>query len=145
MKQLMLGLTLAATATALSAQEMVTYSTNESFSDVAFAVESAIVGRGLVIDHVSHVGDMLERTRADVGSDVVLFDKAEVYTFCSATVSRRVMEADPMNIVFCPYGIFVAQKAGSEEVMVGFRGYPEGPMQEVQGLLDGIVREAVDQ
>lgn len=145
MKQLMLALTLAATATALSAQDMVTYSTNESFSDVAFAVESAIVGRGLVVDHVSHVGDMLERTRADVGSDVVLFDKAEVYTFCSATVSRRVMEADPMNIVFCHYGIFVAQKAGSDEVLVGFRGYPEGAMQEVQGLLDGIAREAVDQ
>ncbi|SDC61457.1 DUF302 domain-containing protein [Ruegeria marina] len=143
MKQLMMGLALAAAAGAASAQDMITYSADESFSDIAFAVESAIVGRGLVVDHVSYVGDMLERTRMDVGSDVILFEKAEVYTFCSATVSRRVMEADPMNIVFCPYGIFVAQKAGSEEVLVGFRSFPEGPMQEVQELLDGIVREAV--
>lgn len=145
MKQLMLGLAFAASASLASAEDMITYSTDEVFSDVAFAVESAIVGRGLVVDHVSHVGDMLERTRADVGSDVVLFEKAEVYSFCSATVSRRVMEADPMNIVFCPYGIFVAQKAGSDEVLVGFRSYPDGPMQEVQELLDGIAREALGQ
>jgi hypothetical protein len=56
-------------------------------------------------------------------------------------VSRKVMEADPMNIVHCPYGIFVAEREG--EVMVGYRTYPDGPMQEVQELLDGIAREAV--
>jgi len=28
--------------------------------------------------------------------------------------------------------------------MVGYRNYPDGAMQEVQALLDGIVREAVD-
>jgi hypothetical protein len=27
--------------------------------------------------------------------------------------------------------------------MVGYRNYPEGPMQQVQTLLDEIVREAV--
>jgi uncharacterized protein (DUF302 family) len=114
---------------------------NGSFEDATFAVETAIVGRGLVIDHVSHVGDMLNRTGADVGSDVTIFDNADVFTFCSAIVSRRVMEIDPMSIVHCPYGIFVTEREG--EVMVGHRSYPDGPMQEVQELLDGIVREAV--
>jgi hypothetical protein len=51
------------------------------------------------------------------------------------------MEADPMNIAHCPYGIFVAERDG--EVIVGHRTYPEGPMQEVEALLDDIVREAV--
>ncbi|WP_240482161.1 DUF302 domain-containing protein [Ruegeria marisrubri] len=123
---------------------MVSYTSSDSFDDVAFAVETAIVGEGLVVDHVSYVGDMLKRTREDVGSDKVLFTKANVYTFCSAAVSRRVMEADPMNIVHCPYGIFVAQLADKpDEVVVGYRQYPEGPMQEVQSLLDGIVKDAL--
>ncbi|WP_246044072.1 DUF302 domain-containing protein [Ruegeria sediminis] len=125
---------------------MVSYKAVEPFDDVAFAVESAIVGEGLVVDHVSHVGDMLERTREDVGSDKVLFTKANVYTFCSAAVSRKVMEVDPMNIAYCPYGIFVAELADQPgEVIVGFRQFPDGAMQEVQALLDGIVREAVGQ
>lgn len=112
-----------------------------SFDDATFAVESAIVGKGLVIDYVSHVGDMLNRTGEDVGSSAKVFDKADIFLFCSAVVSREVMEADPMNIQHCPYGIFVTDRDG--EVMVGYRPYPEGPMQKVQALLDDIVSEAV--
>ncbi|MCE8547568.1 DUF302 domain-containing protein [Ruegeria pomeroyi] len=143
MKQMLLGAVIALTAGAASAQDAVTYTTTDNFEDVTFGLESAIVGRGLVIDSVSHVGDMLERTRADVGSDVVLFEDAKVFSFCSAALSRKVMEADPMNIVFCPYGIFVAKQPGSGEVTIGFRQFPEGPMQEVQTLLDEIAREAI--
>lgn len=118
-----------------------TYPYDGSFEDAAFGVESTIIGKGLVIDYVSHVGEMLSRTGADVGSDIELFKEADIFVFCSAVVSRKVMEADPMNIAHCPYGIFVADRAG--EVVVGYRNYPQGPMQEVQTLLDDIVREAV--
>ena len=117
------------------------YDFDGSFEDATFAVESAIVGQGLVIDYVSHVGDMLARTGADVGSDAKLFDAADIFLFCSAVVSRKVMEADPGNIGHCPYGIFVSDVDG--QVQVGFRNMPDGPMQEVQSLLDGIAREAV--
>ena len=123
------------------AQEAVTYPFAGSFEDAAFGVESAIVGRGLVIDSVSHVGEMLNRTGGDVGSDTAIFDEADVFQFCSAVVSREVMEADPMNIVHCPYGIFVARRG--DEVMVGHRTYPEGAMEAVETLLDEIVQEAV--
>jgi uncharacterized protein (DUF302 family) len=133
---------LALAATAARADEAaVVHPFDGSFEDAAFAVESAIVGRGLVVDHVSHVGEMLARTGADLGSDVTLFTQADVFLFCSAVVSRKVMEADPMNIVHCPYGVFVAEREG--EVIVGHRAYPEGPMQEVETLLDEIVAEAV--
>ena len=123
--------------------QSVTYSFDGSFEDAAFAVESAIVGRGLVIDYVSHTGEMLARTAADVGSDVELFVEADIFLFCSAQVSREVMEADPMNIAHCPYGIFVAEMEG--KVMIGYRNLPDGPMQEVQALLDEIAREAAGQ
>lgn len=112
-----------------------------SFEDATFAVESAIVDKGLVIDYVSHTGAMLNRTGADVGSDKTLFEAADVFLFCSAVLSRKVMEADPMNIAHCPYGIFVADREG--KVMIGYRNMPEGPMQEVQALLDDIVKTAL--
>ena len=61
---------------------------DDSFDNVSFAVESAILDKGLTIDSVSHVGEMLERTRIDVGSDVTLYTEGIVFSFCSATVSR---------------------------------------------------------
>jgi uncharacterized protein (DUF302 family) len=140
MQRFFATLVIAALAGPVSAEGITTYKIDGSFEDATFAVESAIVGRGLVIDYVSHVGEMLARTGADVGSDVELFAAADVFLFCSAVTSRNVMEADPMNIAYCPYGIFVADTG--DEVMVGFRNLPEGAMQEVQALLDEIAREA---
>ncbi|SPF79677.1 DUF302 domain-containing protein [Pseudoprimorskyibacter insulae] len=131
-------------ASPLAAQEAITFETDQSFDDVVFGLESAIVDKGLVIDSVSHTGDMLERTRADVGSDVVLFTNAEVFSFCSAAVSRQVMEADPMNLVFCPYDIFVmVQPERPDVTVIGFRNFPEGPMQAVEDLLTDIAKAAI--
>lgn len=137
---LLVAFLLAAPA-ARAGEEAVVHPFDGSFDDAAFAVETAIVGRGLVVDHVSHVGEMLARTGADLGSDVTLFTQADVFLFCSAVLSRKVMEADPLNIVHCPYGVFVAERDG--EVIVGHRRYPEGAMQEVETLLEDIVQEAV--
>ena len=141
MQRFFATLIIAALAGPVTAEGVTAYKTDGSFEDATFAVESAIVGRGLVIDYVSHVGDMLARTGADVGSDVQLFEAADVFIFCSAVTSRSVMESDLMNIAYCPYGIFVADTG--DEVMVGFRNFPEGAMQEVQALLDEIAQEAV--
>ncbi|WP_316013529.1 DUF302 domain-containing protein [Roseobacter sp. HKCCA0434] len=123
------------------AQEIVTHAFEGSYDDATFAVENAIIGQGLVIDSVSHVGDMLSRTAADVGSDQMLFENAEVMLFCSARVSREVMEADPLNIAYCPYGIFVTEREGAVEI--GYRTYPDGPMDAVEDLLDTIARDAL--
>lgn len=137
------ALALACLPIAAAAQDMTTYSVDGSFDDATFGVESAILDRGLVIDYVSHVGDMLNRTGADVGSAVAIFDNANSYLFCSAVLSRKVMEADPANIAHCPYAVFVTDRDGVVEV--GYRHFPEGPMQEVQALLDAIAREAAGQ
>jgi len=137
MKTTLLALALTAGS---AAAEPILVPFDGSFDDATFAVESAIVGKGLVIDSVSHVGDMLNRTGQDVGSEVTIFDDADIFLFCSAVISREVMEADPMNIEFCPYGIFVTDREG--QVMVGYRSYPDGPMQKVQALLTDIVAEA---
>ena len=138
----MVGFLIASSLSAAQAEpQSTTYPFTGSFEDATFAVESAIIGQGLVIDYVSHTGEMLNRTAADVGSTKKLFDAADIFVFCSAQLSRKVMEADPTNIAFCPYGIFVADQDG--KVTVGYHNYPTGPMQEVQQLLDSIVKEAV--
>ena len=130
-------------ATAAHAEAPIITPFEGTFDDAAFAVETAIVGHGLVIDYVSHVGEMLNRTGEDVGSDVMLFREADIFIFCSAVVSREVMEADPMNIAHCPYGIFVAEDAEGA-VTIGYRDYPDGPMEQVEALLAEIVKEATE-
>lgn len=128
---------------ALAESKPVTYEVEDSFDNVTFAVESAIVGRGLVIDYTSHTGEMLERTRADVGSDRVLFTAADIFSFCSAAISRQVMEADLSNIQNCPYTIFVYETPEAPgKVTVGHRAY-DGSMAPVAELMSDILTEAL--
>lgn len=129
-------------ATAVSAQDVVLYDADMSFDDAAFAVEDAIIGQGLVVDHISHTGEMLERTKAAVGGTEVIFDGADVFLFCSASLSRKVMEADPLNVMHCPYSVFVYARGGA--VKIGYRTLPDGPMKEVEALLDRIASEAAE-
>lgn len=146
MRKFLLALGLVAGANIASANDTaVTYTVDQDYDDVTFGLESAITDKGLVIDAVNHVGEMLERTKEDVGGTQTVFLKAEVFSFCSATLSRKVMEADPMNLQFCPYGIFVMQTPDApDQTTIGYRILPEGPMKEVQALLDDIVQEAIN-
>lgn len=142
MKHLLFALSLCAATTANA--DMVTYTTEDSFDDVVFGLENAIIDQGLVIDSTNHVGEMLTRTGPDVGSDTVVFLNADVYSFCSAQLSRKVMEADPMNLRFCPYGIFVAVLPDTpEQTLIGYETMPDGPMKEVEALLDTIAKFAI--
>lgn len=124
-------------------ETMKTWEAAGAFEDVTLYLKLAVEGRGLVVDHVSHVGEMLARTAGDVGAEAPIFEAAQVIQFCSATVSRRMMAADPANLAWCPYGIFAYQLPGADTVTVGFRRMPEGEMQEVETLLQEIVEEAV--
>src|SRR3990167_657587 len=77
------------------------------FADIKARVVMALENRGLVLNYTARVGAMLERTGRDLGRDRRIYDKAEVLEFCSAALSRETMEADPRNIVYCPYSIAV--------------------------------------
>ena len=84
---------------ALAADEyMAVFTKTGSFDDVRDAVEMAIIDRGMVVNNVSRVGEMLERTGKDLGETRHIFLKAEILEFCSATMSRKMMGADPDNI-----------------------------------------------
>lgn len=130
---------------------VVVLSKASSFEDVREAVEMAITDRGMVVNNVSHVGEMLERTGKELGATRQIFLKAEVLEFCSAVVSRNMMEADPDNIVFCPYVISVyVVPENPKEVRVAYRkpqmaGSPasQKALKAVDELLSGIVKEAM--
>jgi hypothetical protein len=131
---------------------IVTYSKAAKFDDVRDDLKLAIEGKGLVIDHQSFVGRMLERTGKDVGSARKLYTEAQAFTFCSAALSRKTMEADAANVSFCPYNMVVyatAQQPGTVHVAYRRPWRPDGSaaskaaLKEVEALLDGIAREAL--
>jgi len=94
------------TAQAASA-DVVVRSTKGEFKEVKERVLHAIENRGLVLNYTARIGAMLERTGKDTGAARRIYGDAEMLEFCSARVSRDMMEADPRNIVFCPYSIAI--------------------------------------
>lgn len=129
------------------------YQVEGTFEDVRFDLENAIVNRGLVIDYVSHIGEMLGRTAADVGGEKQIYLQAQAMLFCSANLSRKVMEADPGNIAYCPYSVFVFEEPGQPgTITVGYRRLAEtgseaskAALADVNALLEALAREAADQ
>lgn len=75
---------------------------------------------------------------------------AEIFTFCSAVVSRDVMEHDAGDIAYCPYVKFVyeldeSRKTTRDGVTIGFRHLPEGGARDqVNTLLTEIIESAAD-
>ncbi len=140
-----------ASAESSRADYMKLYTVKGTFEDVREYIELAITDRGMIINNVSHIGNMLARTGKDLGASKKIFEKAEALEFCSATLSRRMMEADPHNIVFCPYIIAIYTLPGeTDTVYVAYRrplpvGSPESraALQAVEKLLDDIIRDAV--
>ena len=131
--------------------DVVVRSTKGEFKEVKERVLHAIEGRGLVLNYTARIGAMLERTGKDIGAARRVYADAELLEFCSAKVSRDTMEADPRNIVFCPYGIAVyALPKEPGKVYLAYRrqGAP-GPERSVKSLravdklLADIVGEAL--
>jgi len=146
MKQMTFALVLLLAAGTASAEPVVSYKVDQDVDEVLFSLENEIIGRGLKIDSVSHVGDMLVRTQIDVGATRQIYRTAEVMTFCSATLSRKMMEINPANISFCPYKIFVfATMEEPDKTIIGHDTFPAGEMKEVEAYLDAIVKDAIGQ
>lgn len=128
---------------ALADDWMVRQKSAANFADTREAIVLAIENRGLVINFTSHIAEMLDRTGADIGSGRKVFDQAEIIEFCSAGLSRKMMEADPHNIVLCPFAISVYTLPGDQSgTWVAYRR-PQGKAAAmVEGLLKEITAEA---
>lgn len=141
-----------ATAIAAGADHVRLYTVKRDFETVKEDLGIAITNHGLVIDHTSNIGAMLERTGKDLGATKQVYGNAGSMQFCTAGVSRRTMEADPVNIAFCPYIIFYyTLPQDPKTVYVGYRRpLSSGPeasraaLREIETLLDAIVKEGLN-
>ena len=144
MRRLFVLSALALSAGAAPADEwMVRQQLASRFADARDAIVMAIENRGLVVNYTSHIGDMLQRTGADIGASRQVFEQAEIIEFCSASLSRKMMEADPHNIVLCPFAISIYTLPGAtDSTWVAYRKPQGGAAQLVEPLLREITAEA---
>ena len=137
--------------TALAAEGYtVLFKTQGTFEEVRDLLKFAIEGKGLKITNTNHISEMLERTGKDIGETRQVYENAELFEFCSATVSRHMMEADPHAIVMCPYSVMVYTIPNDKTVYLAYRkpattGNPalKKSLDELESLLTGIIKDAM--
>jgi len=125
------------------------YESESDFDTVMEGAKMAIQERGLYINNVMHMGEMLERTGKDLGMDEKIYGHAESIEFCSAVLSRKMTSEDPSRIVNCPFIVsiytlpdepektYVAHRVISEEETAGSE-----IMTEVAEMLKGVAEGA---
>jgi len=134
------------------ASELNSLSTQGQYADVVEYVENAIINKGLTIDYSGEVSRMLERTGADVGSTKAIYTGAKFFLFCSATLSREMMEADPRTMGLCPFSVYVYEAREEPGVVhVGYRRPGQGANEaankvlvKIDKLLESIITEATE-
>lgn len=131
-----------AALTAHAASEPVVTVVKGRFDEVRGSLVAAIEGQGLVITYTAHIGAMLDRTGKDIGATKQIYDQAESLEFCSARVSRQMMEANAANIVYCPYTIAIYTLPGKPDVVHLAYRRPPPNLNFVEKFLKDIVADA---
>ncbi|MDR3391769.1 MAG: DUF302 domain-containing protein [Sulfuriferula sp.] len=148
----LLVLTASLTATAADSNEFAkVYTTKGDFDSVRDSLVTAVEGRGLKINHINHISEMLDRTGKDLGVTTQVYLNAEQIEFCSAVLSRKMMTADPTNIIACPYSIAVYNlPAKPDTIYVVYRIPPpvkdktsKAIFGDVEKLLNDIIQEGI--
>ena len=121
-----------------------------TYEDAIFDLGEALTNKGLVIDHTANVANMLNRTAKDVGATKTIYKQGQVLEFCSTILSRAAMEADALNMAFCPYSMFVFETTDKPgKITVGYKVLngarneaSRKALDAVNKLMDEMVREA---
>lgn len=126
------------------------YESESGFDTVMEGAKMAIQERGMYINNVMNIGEMLERTGKDLGMDEVLYARAESIEFCSAVLSRRMGAENPARVVNCPFILAVYTLPGEpDKTYVAHRVIPQAEiegsevMAEVAEVLQGVAEGAV--
>lgn len=113
---------------------------------------TALNNRGLVISSVSHVEEMIKRTGRALNQNKKIFARAKVMEFCSAIISREMMEKNPHYIAFCPYQIIVYSLPDNpNKVYLSYRRLYWGNnlkdrkvLKTVENLLSSLINEVIE-
>ena len=121
-----------------------------AYQDVRDNLQMAIEGKGLKITNTNKIAAMLERTGKDIGETRQVYENSEQFEFCSATISRHMMEADPHSIVMCPYSVVVYTIPNDKTVYLAYRkpaatknSALKKTLVELEKLLTDIIKEAM--
>lgn len=93
-----------------------------------------------------------ERTEAGGSAPESTFVQSEVIEFCSARLSRKMTDADPANVIFCPYSIALyTTSADPKTVHISYlqlsrigSEQSRPVLEEVEEMLAQIVSEATE-
>lgn len=128
----------------------VLFKTQGTFQDVRDSLQFAIEGKGLKINHTNKIAEMLARTGPEIGATRQVYVDGEQFEFCSATISRKMMEADPNAMVMCPYIVSVYTVPNDKSVYIAYRkpGPTKNPalkkaLADVEKLLNDIIKQAM--
>lgn len=134
----------------LGADAYAIYESESDFETVMEGAKMAIQERGMYINNVMHMDEMLERTGKDLGMDEKIYEKAQSIEFCSAVLSRKMTSEDPTRIVNCPFILSVYVLPGQpEKTYVAHRTVSDQEVQsskimaEVSEMLKGVADGAV--
>ncbi|MEA3275066.1 MAG: DUF302 domain-containing protein [Pseudomonadota bacterium] len=126
------------------------YETDTAFEDVIEGVKMGIQERGMYINNVMHMAEMLERTGKDLGMDEKIYEKAESVEFCSAVLSRKMTSEDPSRIVNCPFIMSIYVLPGEpDKTYVAHRTVSDKEIQssavmaEISEMLKGVAETAI--
>lgn len=128
------------------------YTAFGDFNEIKAFLVSAIEERGIKISNTAYISKMLQRTGEDIGNYQPIYTQAEAIMFCSATLSREMMQANPHNIAFCPYTILIYELAtdpGTTYLSYRRPLYQAGDenhasQSKVDELLSNIIEEVVE-
>ncbi|MCC4115848.1 DUF302 domain-containing protein [Aromatoleum toluclasticum] len=118
-----------------------------AYADARAALLDAFVDEGLAPPAVSPFGDMLARTAPDLGHRADFYGEAEIFSFCSAQVSGRMIGEDVRNIALCPMTVALYTLPGRPRTVFLALRPPalQSPAGEfAHALLRRIVERTVD-
>ncbi|MGB5835353.1 MAG: DUF302 domain-containing protein [Thiohalocapsa sp.] len=134
---------------AAQAADYAVYESDSGFEDVMEGLKLAIQERGMYINNVMHMGEMLERTGKDLGENELIYTHADSIEFCSAVLSRKMTAEDPTRIVNCPFIVAVYTLPDRPDttyvvhrVIPGSEIESSAVMKEVAEMLEGVAESA---
>ena len=128
------------------------YESESAFADVMEGLKMAIQERGMYINNVMHMDEMLERTGKDLGLGGKLYEHAESVEFCSAVMSRKMVTENPARIVNCPFiiSVYTLPDVEDKTTYIVHREIPAAEaqasevMSEVAEMLEGVAGAAAE-
>jgi hypothetical protein len=139
-------------ATPAHSQSRYTKSVEADFEDVFFDLQQAVIGMGLVVEHVGHVGKMLERTAATItgstDNNLLSYKYAKYLQFCSSKLTHKATRLDPANLSMCPFILYAYETVKSPgQVIVGYRNPDFGVIKQTDPIgieVHDLLKQLVD-